>query len=119
MPKIIRLDLPEPPSANRYWRHARGRTYLAAEAKAYRVTVKAAYLKEFGGKIAFPTGPIKLNVIWYRARKSGDLSNRIKQLEDALRSLAYTDDNQTTELHMWRLDDALVKGRVVVEVSGP
>lgn len=116
--KTIRLDLPEPPSSNRYWRHARGRTYLSADAKAYRLTVKAAYLKQFGAKIAFPRGPITLCVQWFRARKSGDLSNRIKQLEDALRGLAYTDDNQTTELHMYRHDDALTKGRVLVEVLG-
>ena len=32
-PAVLRLTLPYPPSANRYWRHNRGITHLSAEAR--------------------------------------------------------------------------------------
>ena len=42
---------------------------------------------------------------WYRGRKAGDTTNRIKLLEDALQGIAYEDDNQVTEVHALRLED--------------
>lgn len=95
------IDLPEPPSANRYWRHARGRTYLSIEAVQYRIAVLAACKR---AKVKRLDGPLALTFHWYRGRKSGDLDNRSKQLLDALRGYAYTDDSQIVELHAYRYD---------------
>jgi hypothetical protein len=52
--KLVRLSLPESPSANRYGRHARGRTYLSAEAADYRRTVPEAYARAQHGRRDVP-----------------------------------------------------------------
>ena len=97
----MRLVLPEPPSANRYWRHARGRTYVSPEAEAYRLVVMAAWWK---AKVK-PLGcAVAVTLTWYRGRKSGDLDNRIKQVLDALQGLAYENDSQIVEIHAYRID---------------
>jgi len=115
--KSIVLHLPEPPSANVYWRHNRGRTHLSAEAKRYRVVVSAAYCAQQGTKkIAFPEGPVALVFDWKRSRKSGDLDNRFKQALDALRGVAYTDDNQIVEIHAYR-SDVEPKGTLTLTLS--
>lgn len=98
----IRLTLPYPPSANRYWRTFRNRTVLSAEAKQYKKEV---------GWIVGTRGiePLEGNVVvhlWvYRPRRSGDLDNRIKVALDSLNGIAYHDDKQIVEIHAYRLDD--------------
>lgn len=42
---------------------------------------------------------------WYRARRSGDLDNRMKVLWDALQGVAYDNDSQIVEIHARRYDD--------------
>lgn len=97
------ITLPYPPSANRYWRHARGVTYRSDEAKAF--------IKEVGqlclmAKVRPTAEPVRVTVRVYRPRKSGDLDNCAKVLLDSLRGLAYIDDKQVVELHLYRFDDA-------------
>ena len=43
---MIRLELTWPPSTNRTWRHARGRTYLPKEVKLFRASVYSIVLAE-------------------------------------------------------------------------
>ena len=110
-------DLPEPPSANRYWRHAKGRTYLHKDARAYRLVVRMAYIQRTKSlKIAFPDEPLSVTFTWLRARKSGDLDNRIKQLLDALCGLAYTDDDQIVHIDATRYDGKR-KGRIDITIE--
>jgi Holliday junction resolvase RusA-like endonuclease len=95
----VRFELPYPPSANRYWRSDRGgRPHLHA---------RAAGLTPL-------EGPVRLTLIVFRPRRAGDLSNRIKVLEDALNGIAYADDGQVVELHAYLRDD---KHRPRVELS--
>lgn len=116
--KSIVLHLPEPPSANVYWRHAKGRTYVSKEATAYRKAVQLAYATQHGTlKVTFPTGPIAVILDWRRGRKDGDLDNRLKQPLDALQGLAYTNDDQIVELHAYR-SDAPKKGGLTVTITG-
>lgn len=100
----ISLVLPEPPSANRYWRHVNGRTVLSAAAKNYRFDVQIAVAQQL---IVWRnlTGSLSVTVRWFRSRKAGDLDNRLKQLLDALRERVYADDSQVVELHAYRADD--------------
>ena len=123
---MILYDLPEPPTANNYWRHAGRNTYLTAEAKAYRLVVRAAYLHHdsyllravaWALTVQFPTEALSVRFAWYRGQRRGDLDNRIKQLLDALSGLAYTDDKQIVHIECTRHDDAVRKGRIDVTIE--
>jgi len=100
--KRYRLELPYPPSANTYWKLWRGRMVVSEEARRYKTSVKLRALTEGVRPIE---GPICLSIAVHRPRKAGDLSNRIKILEDALQGVAYEDDDQVVELHAMRFDD--------------
>lgn len=102
IPDAIRVSLPYAPSANRYWRHCKGRTFVSAEAQAYRKQV-AAICREKG--IEPMEGPLHLELNIFRPRRVGDLSNRIKVLEDALQGIAYEDDSQIVAIAAYRHDD--------------
>lgn len=102
MPRV-ELTLPEPPSANRIWRTGRGRTYTSQAAKDFKAAVYAEALRQRITKPVF-AGPVKLTMTWYRQRKAGDLSNRIKVVEDALNGVVWVDDKQVSELHLFRVD---------------
>jgi crossover junction endodeoxyribonuclease RusA len=60
-------------------------------------------------------GPVAVYLHVYRARKAGDLDNSAKVLLDALQGVAYNDDAQIVELHLYRHDDK-ANPRVEVEV---
>ena len=97
-----RVTLPFPPSANRYWRSARGRVYVSEEAKAYKASIRNHY----GLRKLTPTArPIKLTIDYYRPRKSGDLDNRIKILGDALQGVIFVNDAQIVDIHARQFDD--------------
>ena len=101
----VELTLPEPPSSNRLWRNGRGRVYSADAAKDFKAEVYAIYLKSRLPRVVFPKGQaVKVTMVWYRQRKAGDLSNRIKIVEDSLNGLLWADDKQISELHVTRVD---------------
>lgn len=108
----MKVTLPYPPSANRYWRAFRGRTVLSAEAKAYKKQV-AAILAAAGHKPV--AGPVAYTAHLYRPLRSGDLDNRLKVLGDALTGFAWLDDKQVEEIHAYRHEDK-ANPRVEVEV---
>jgi crossover junction endodeoxyribonuclease RusA len=118
--KRIELTLPEPPSANRYWRHARGRTYRSKEADAYLAAVMRVIgdWKLDSGDLSIPfyKGSVKVTATWFRSRRAGDLDNRWKIAGDALNGLLWTDDKQITELHLFR-EDAPKAGRIELIVE--
>jgi len=106
------LSVPVPPSSNVYWRtrvitpnHAKPfvSTYVSVEAMKYKVLTKNAVLVAGMRPIRKPIEVVFYGV-WYRARKSGDLKNRNKVLEDALEGAAYDNDSQIAEAHWWRSD---------------
>jgi crossover junction endodeoxyribonuclease RusA len=109
------LTLPEPPSANRYWRIYRGRAVVSAEAKAYKATVhdeaRRAGYRPFG-----PDVRVKVSLYWYRAKRMGDLDNRIKVTLDALRGVLYADDKQVVVIHAERIERPR-EGRLFVMVE--
>ena len=106
------MGLPEPPSANRYWRVYRGRAVKSDAARAYVATIR-----RICAKIEPLDGPVAVQLHWWRGRKSGDLDNRLKVTLDALKGLAYHDDKQVIDLHAHR-GESLYRGvgYIVVEV---
>lgn len=114
--RTISLVLPEPPSANRYWRTtvARGgfvQTYVSAEAKEYKQTVR-----EMAGLDCVLIGDVSIAVTWFRSRRSGDLDNRIKVFCDALQGVVFANDSQIVEIHAIRREDR-DRPRIEVEVT--
>ena len=98
----MRLILPLPPSSNRYWRNYRGVTMISDEARAYKTEVWAT-AKQAGVEVL--EGDVIVSIDLYRARKAGDLDNRIKVTLDALNGIAWRDDKQVAEIHARRFDD--------------
>ena len=109
----MKITLPYPPSANRYWRVFRGRAVKSAEARKYQLHVgllaKRAGVRPVSGEVA-----VALEL--YRPQRSGDLDNFIKVSLDALKGYAYDDDKQVVEIVARRHDDKK-NPRLVVEVT--
>ena len=96
----VTLTLPVPPSANRYWVYTGKRVATSPEAKAYKEAV--------GLLVNCPMiyGRVAINVSVFRRAKRGDLDNYLKVMLDALEGVLYENDNQITEIHAFRYDDA-------------
>lgn len=101
---------------NTYWRSiVMGRSVrvlLSKEGRAYKSAVATIFaMREYSKPVQ---GSVRVTMHLYRARKSGDLDNRIKALLDALKGLAFVDDDQVVEIHAYRYDD---KANPRVEVA--
>jgi crossover junction endodeoxyribonuclease RusA len=109
----VKLTLPIPVSANRYWRNFRGRMVISAEAKAYKAEVWGL-AKEAGAQLM--AGELSLTMIVYRPAKRGDLDNYTKILADSLQGVLYDNDSQIVRILAERHDDKH-NPRVEVEIS--
>lgn len=120
---IRTIELPTPPTANHAYidfvlpakpgKKARAMRMLTNDGKAYIEDVRNR-LRLAGWQAT--AEEVKLTIWWRRERRAGDLSNRIKVLEDALKGHAYVDDGQVIELHAIRSDDK-VRAGVTVRVE--
>lgn len=110
---MITIQLPLPPSSNRYWRMFRGHMVVSAEAKAFK-TAAGWIVKAAGAEVL--TGPISLSIDVYRERKSGDLDNRLKVILDSMQGHLYLNDSQIVEIHA-RLFDDKHNPRAIVSVQ--
>lgn len=141
---MIRLVLPYPISANRYWqtrvmggKSARGRamatTYISADAKAYKKQVQqlayaAGVLSPIAGRYEmhiqlYPHSPLdwktrqrKLGAAWDDGVMCIDLGNAEKVLSDALRDIAITDDKWARRIVSERMEPD-GEARVVVTIT--
>ncbi len=105
----VRIELPYPPSLNRYLRHVRGRTVLSAEAKSYRQ--QAAWLARQEGFRAPIAGQVVVRAVLrpkkpLRAGKGLprciDIDNGLKVALDALNGVVWVDDSQLVDLRITR-----------------
>lgn len=117
--KAITLTLPEPPSANRYWRVYRGRAVKSSDARDYSVLVFAAFRAQttIAQRNALPLrGDVSVALRWHRGARRGDLDNRIKVCLDAVRGLLFVDDSQVVSLSAERHESPRA-GRLEIEVQ--
>lgn len=91
-----------PPSLNRYWRQWQGRTLLSREARSYKQTSALQALQQ-GVKVQ--EGPLCVSLNIFRPQRRGDIDNVAKGLLDSLNGIAWTDDSQIVEMHLFRNDD--------------
>ena len=110
---MIRLSLPEPPSANRYWRMAGKYLHRSNEAERY---IEQVALRVRLAGVRKITGAVELRFVWYRKKRTGDLDNRVKVLQDALRHGAFGDDGKVRRLICEMSDDDPLHPRVEVLV---
>lgn len=108
----IKLTLPVCPSANDWHRSVNNRWHLTHKARDY--TKNIANLAYAQGCKAIPAPKeIDVEIVWYRARKSGDVDKRGAVLLDALQGIAYDNDSQIRSYLIVREED---KGNPRMEV---
>ena len=99
----VSLQLPWPPSVNRYWRHVNGRVLISREGRAYRKVVAAAChgVRGLGG------ARLGVDVVLQPPdRRRRDIDNVLKSLLDALEHAGvYDDDGQIDRLMVHRLNE--------------
>lgn len=98
----MNFTLPYPPSANRYWRMARGHIHKSNEARDYQ---RNAAMCALAAGVRPLDGNVSVTLSVFRPAKRGDLDNTQKVLLDALKGVAYHDDAQVTEIHAKRFED--------------
>lgn len=96
------FTLDYPPSLNHLYATVRGHRVLSKAGRLYKA--RAAEMAFLAGLRPID-GPIVVYLDIYRPRKSGDLDNLIKALQDSLKGVAWHDDKQVVEIHARRFDD--------------
>jgi crossover junction endodeoxyribonuclease RusA len=116
----MKLILPYPVSANRYWRtivakrQQRALTFVSDEAKAYKAEcgwrAKAAGCRPLAGAVELRIALIPKN------RVCMDLDNALKVTIDALKGIVYGDDAQVFKIVAERRDPDPAGARLEIEV---
>lgn len=87
---MIALDLPWPPSVNRYWRKVGSRVLISREGRAYRTAASYALV----GAPRFGRREVRAVLRWQapdKRRRDGD--NLLKAVFDALQTGGVVDDD--------------------------
>ena len=96
------LTVPYPPTTNNLYMTVRGKRVKTQAARAYAVIVQTLCMAQ---GLEPMEGPVLLMVTVYRPRKTGDLDNTLKAIQDSLKGFAFKDDRQIVEIHAYRRDD--------------
>lgn len=117
---LVKLVLPYPVSANRYWRTVvnkktgRAMTFVSKEAEAYKT--EAGWRAKAAGCRVPMRGAVELRV--RLVPKNGvcmDLDNCLKVTIDALKGIVYADDSQVFKIVAERADADPTGARLEVE----
>lgn len=105
----ITLDLPWPPSANRYWRNFKGVTVVSKEARDYRdrIARQVSYLYKVKKDIRLAVDML----IYPPDKRKRDIDNLIKVTLDALAKGLGFDDCRVDKLFVERFE--IIKGGLV------
>lgn len=109
-----------PPSCNRIWRTANGRTYKPAKVSAW---MQASALEAKAAGVRPAIGDVAVSLILHpKLTKKGkanqsriDLDNALKATLDALQGVAFDDDKQVVRL-MAEIGGPVMHGGLTVEV---
>ena len=96
------LTLPYPPLNNRYYRRFGKRIVKSSEAKAYKQRVVRAGKSS---RVRALDSDVALTMVTYRPTNAGDVDGPIKGCLDSLQGVAYVNDKQIKELHVYRETD--------------
>lgn len=110
---MLKFTLPYPPSVNHYLVHTRRGMFRTQKANDYKEIV-GWILHDM--EIDPLQGALSVTIYAYRPRKIGDIDGILKVALDAMNKLAYEDDKQIVELHVFRRDDKH-NPRLDIEIS--
>lgn len=139
----VKVSLPYPISANRYWstrivrpigKPAIAMTYVSPEAKMFKTEVgwllkKAGVTSPIQGRIAlklflYPGMPLdykkrmaKLGANWDDGVRCIDLDNAIKVTLDALKGISFEDDAWVRSIYAERMEPDTKGARLEIEIS--
>ncbi len=99
----LKLILPYPPSVNNLYATFGGRRITSAKGRKFKSDI-AVLAKRQGARLL--NGDLSVTFRVFRPRKIGDLDNRLKISQDALKGICFADDKQIIEIHAFRFDDA-------------
>ena len=119
---MVRLKLPYPVSANRYWRIWRNKAVRSREAAAYKETVRRI-AQETGVMPSEGSVAVCLRLIT-KANKDGsanktviDLDNALKVTLDALQGIIYENDKQVRRIVAEYGSEPVAGGGLAVEIE--
>lgn len=119
---MVRLKLPYPVSANRYWRIWRNKAVRSREAAAYKETVRRI-AQETGVMPSEGSVAVCLRLI-PKANKDGsanktviDLDNALKVTLDALQGIIYENDKQVRRIVAEYGSEPVAGGGLAVEIE--
>jgi Holliday junction resolvase RusA-like endonuclease len=106
------VTLPYPPSVNHlFFTDRHGKRRLSEAGRQFK---HDAGCKALAQGMRPRAGAVKVTLVLYRPRKRGDADNPVKVCLDSLTRIAWEDDEQVVELHVYRRDD---RERPRVEVT--
>jgi Holliday junction resolvase RusA-like endonuclease len=109
----VAFRIPYPPSVNTIYRHR----VMGKKVVTYKTPEHRTYVDAVGSSVRYAglrnpmidtlpfVGNVSLIVRLFRPRKAGDIDNRMKALFDSLNGVAWKDDSQVVELHVYRRED--------------
>ena len=114
---MITLQLPFPPSVNKYWRNVNGRTLLSIKGRRYKNAVIAAVYEQLKKKPDPILGKIAVNIEFYppdNVRR--DMDNFFKALFDSLTVAGiWRDDSQIKRIESdWC--ESIKKGKLLINI---
>lgn len=117
----MKLELPYPPSANRYLRHTARGTYRTAEADLYLIEAQQKAVRQ-GVRYDATGGIVMLVTLHPRITKTGaasktrlDLDNCVKVACDSLQGVCYANDRQITRMVL-EVGNPIKGGGLTVEI---
>ncbi len=100
----IKLTLPYPPSVNNLYFNRWGKRVLSDAGRRFKSDAGVLAILQ-GAKIL--TGDLSVTFRVFRPKRIGDLDNRLKISQDALKGICFEDDKQIIEIHAFRFDDKI------------
>lgn len=109
------LELPLPPTINRYWGFNGHRRFLTLEARDFKKQV-AHIVSQY--PIRFGDARLELTITFhFKDRRRQDISNRVKALEDALvQANLFEDDSQIDIEHVYR-GEIIRSGKTILKIN--
>ena len=100
----LKLILPYPPSVNNLYFNRWGKRVLSDAGRRFKSDVAVLAMLQ-GARLL--NGDLSVTFRVFRPKRIGDLDNRLKISQDALKGICFEDDKQIVEIHAFRFDDKI------------